>query len=219
MSFFSWMKNTPDLVKDNFTCPVCQDEQWVRLDNGYMTRCNCLKSKIKRSALGEMFQNCSFKTFSPKSKKQEHAKVKVQNTLRKSYFLFGNYGNGKTRIMSCQYADLMDKGYTDLVFLTEYKLYSDWIKRMGDKEFIPTVTVEKLEEADSYHLFLDDVGKLKCSDYYTQEFFGLLDVIYRKKFYLTMTTNYSLQGLEKYFGERGKAIIRRLESICEIVEL
>ena len=204
--------------EDNFHCQKCNDVQWVMGNNG-LYRCTCLKNKIKASVLGRNFSDCSFNNFIGQTKKQTEAANKIKQKLNGSYFLGGNVRTGKTHLLSCQYADLLDSGHTELVYTTEYQLYTDLLKAISDKEFIPIITASKIAESQGLHLFIDDIGKLKCSDYFCQEMFGIIDNIYKNNFKLSISSNYPLNSLKGYYPASGDAIIRRIEDICEIIEL
>ena len=71
---------------------------------------------------------------------------------------------------------------------------------------------------DPYHLFWDDIDKLKPTDFKTEVLFDLVDNLYRQKHGLTATSNYSMQDLID--RERlHPAIVRRLDDMCRVIDL
>jgi hypothetical protein len=71
---------------------------------------------------------------------------------------------------------------------------------------------------ERYHLFWDDIEKLKPTDFKTEVLFELVDTLYRQMHRLTVTGNYSLQDLVD--RERmHPAIVRRLDDMCRVIEI
>jgi DNA replication protein DnaC len=69
-----------------------------------------------------------------------------------------------------------------------------------------------------YHLFWDDIGKLKPTEFKTEVLFELVDALYRRKHGLTVTANYSLKDLVE--RERmHPAIVRRLDDMCRVIQI
>ena len=71
---------------------------------------------------------------------------------------------------------------------------------------------------EPYHLFWDDIDKLKPTDFKTEVLFDLVDSLYRQKHGLTVTGNYSMRdpvGHERMHP----AIGRRLDDMCRLVEV
>ena len=69
-----------------------------------------------------------------------------------------------------------------------------------------------------YHLFWDDIDKLKPTDFKTEVLFDLVDTLYRQTHCLTVTSNYSLRDLIEQ-ERMHPAIVRRLDDMCTVVEL
>jgi hypothetical protein len=68
---------------------------------------------------------------------------------------------------------------------------------------------------ESYHLFWDDIDKLKLTDFRTEVLFDLVDTLYRRKLGLTVTGNYSLRDLADR-ERKHPTIVRRLERVLLI---
>jgi hypothetical protein len=71
---------------------------------------------------------------------------------------------------------------------------------------------------EPYHLFWDDVDKLKLTNFKTEVLFDLVDTLDRQKHGLTVTGNYSMHDLVE--RERmHPVIVRRLDDMCRVVEV
>ncbi len=69
-----------------------------------------------------------------------------------------------------------------------------------------------------YHLFWDDIDKLKPTDFKTEVLFELVDALCRHKHGLTVTANYSLQDLVER-KRMHPAIVRRLDDMCRVIQI
>jgi DNA replication protein DnaC len=67
-----------------------------------------------------------------------------------------------------------------------------------------------------YHLFWDDVDKLKMTDFKTEVLFDLVDSLYRQKHGVTVTGNYSMGDLVEH-ERMHPAIVRRLDDMCRVI--
>ncbi len=86
-----------------------------------------------------------------------------------------------------------------------------------DDDFISPVFAAASGSAP-YHLFWDDIDKLKPTDFKTEVLFDLVDSLYRQNHGLTITSNYSMQNLIS--SERlHPAIVRRIDDMCRLIEL
>ena len=86
-----------------------------------------------------------------------------------------------------------------------------------DNDFVSPV-ISTAAESGWYHLFWDDIDKLKPTDFKTEVLFDLVDGLYRRKHGLTVTSNYSMQDLIE--RERlHPAVVRRLDDMCRVIEL
>jgi len=86
-----------------------------------------------------------------------------------------------------------------------------------DEDFTSPV-IASASKREPYHLFWDDIDKLKPTDFKTEVLFDLVDTLYRQKHGLTVTGNYSMRDLVEY--ERvHPAIVRRLDDMCRVLEV
>jgi hypothetical protein len=74
------------------------------------------------------------------------------------------------------------------------------------------------DSPEPFHLFWDDIDKLKVTDFKTEVLFDMVDSLYRQKHGLTVIGNYSMRDLIE--RERmHPAIVRRLDDMCRVVEV
>jgi hypothetical protein len=71
---------------------------------------------------------------------------------------------------------------------------------------------------EGYHLFWDDIDKLKPTDFKSEVLFDLVDSLYRRRHGLTFTGNFYLRDLVEH-ERMHPAIVRRLDDMCKLVEV
>ncbi len=71
---------------------------------------------------------------------------------------------------------------------------------------------------EGYHLFWDDIDKLKLTDFKTEVLFDLVDSLYRQNHGLTVTGTYSMRDLVEH-ERMHPAIVRRLDDMCRVLEV
>jgi len=86
-----------------------------------------------------------------------------------------------------------------------------------DGDFVSPV-LASASKAAPYHLFWDDIDKLKMTDFKTEVLFDLVDSLYRQKHGLTVTGNYSMRDLVEQ-ERMHPAIVRRLDDMCRVIEV
>jgi len=134
-----------------------------------------------------------------------------------SWYLTGCHGSGKTHLFYAQFRELAAAGRIRCHVRSTRELV-DELKRMElDNEFVsPAMAAANAPEP--YHLFWDDIDKLKLTEFKTEVLFELVDALYRRKHGLTVTANYSLQELVE--RERmHPAIVRRLDDMCRVIQI
>jgi DNA replication protein DnaC len=134
-----------------------------------------------------------------------------------SWYLTGSYGSGKTHLLYAQYREMVVAGKIRCHMRTTRELVEELRHAEFDDDFISPV-IAKASKPEPYHLFWDDIDKLKTTDFKTEVLFDLVDSLYRQKHGLTVTSNYSMGDLIE--RERlHPAIVRRLDDTCRVVEL
>jgi DNA replication protein DnaC len=129
----------------------------------------------------------------------------------------GAYGNGKTHLLFAQYRQLVTAGRVRCNVRTTRELVEELRRAEFDEDFVSPVIAAASRRAP-YHLFWDDIDKLKLTDFKTEVLFDLFDGLYRQKHGITVTGHYSLRDLVE--RERmHPAIVRRLDDICKLIEV
>ena len=86
-----------------------------------------------------------------------------------------------------------------------------------DEDFVSPV-LAAASKRDPYHLFWDDIDKLKLTDFKTEVLFDLVDNLYRQKHGLTVTGNCSMRDLVEH-ERMHPAIVGRLDDMCRAIEV
>jgi DNA replication protein DnaC len=169
------------------------------------------------AAIPALFRGATFQSYHARDLQQERAVALMRSLSEGSWYLTGHYGSGKTHLFYAQYREMAVAGTTRCHVRTTRELVEE-LKRMElDSEFVSPVMAAAYACAP-YHLFWDDIDKLKPTDFKTEVLFELVDALYRQKHGLTVTANYSLQDLVE--RERmHPAIVRRLDDMCRVIQI
>lgn len=110
-----------------------------------------------------------------------------------SYYLNGSYGSGKTHLLYAQYREMVLAGETKCHVRTTRELVEELRRAEFDDDFISPVIIAA-SKSDAYHLFWDDIDKLKPTDFKTEVLFDLVDNLYRQKHGITVrvTTRFGI---------------------------
>ena len=134
-----------------------------------------------------------------------------------SFYITGYYGSGKTHLFYAQYRELAAAGNIRCHVRTTRELVEEPKRDELESEFVSPVTAAVYGRAP-YHLFWDDIDKLKLTEFKTEVLFELVDALYRHKHGLTVTSNLSLKQLAE--NERmHPAIVRRLDDMCRVIQI
>lgn len=185
-----------------------------------MKKCECMQRKQKAKALEmvpERFANCSFASFQPRNPMQERVLALMKGSTEGSWYLTGGYGNGKTLLLYAQYRELVQKGTVHCHVRTTRELIEELRRAEIDECFVSPV-MKMAGRRGSYHLFWDDIDKIKPTDFKTEVLFHLVDALYRQNHGLTVTSNYSLRDLVEH-ERMAPAIVRRLDDMCRVLEV
>ena len=141
----------------------------------------------------------------------------VRNNLAFFHSLTGAYGNGKTHLLYAQYRELVTGGQVRCHVRTTRELVEELRRAEFDEDFVSPV-IAAASRRVPYHLFWDDIDKLKLTDFKTEVLFDLVDSLYRQKHGLTVTGNYSMRDLVEH-ERMHPAIVRRLDDMCKVIEI
>lgn len=209
---------SPSKTMDN-KCEKCFDTPgWIIEKKDGISRakrCTCFYKNIKNIVLGERYKNCLLSTYKPQNKTQAKIMKAIKANPKGSYFLFGDYRSGKTHLMASQFASLLiEEKLANARWVEEVRLIKELRQKQIEDYYQPCVDIVSVEKANFLHLFIDDLGKTKPTEFVRQELYCLLNAVYKRNFCLSITSNFSLEvlGQEDFLGG---AIVRRIEDICQ----
>jgi DNA replication protein DnaC len=179
-----------------------------------------VKEKIREARLAvipERFKASTFESFRPRNPRQQRALEMMKMKPSGSWYLTGSYGSGKTHLLYAQYREMVLTCKTGCHVRTTRDLVEELRRAEFADDFVSPV-LAAASGSTPFHLFWDDIDKLKPTDFKTEVFFNLVDNLYRQKHGLTVTSNYSMRDLIE--RERmHPATVRRLDDICRVIEL
>ena len=151
-------------------CRHCMDSGWRRVDmpgTALMRQCECVAEKARMRALAlipERFRDSSFESFKPRDPKQQRALSGMRKDPGGSWYLTGAYGNGKTHLLYAQYRELASAGQVRCHVRTTRELVEELRRAEFDEDFVSPV-IAAASRRHPYHLFWDDIDKLKLTDF------------------------------------------------------
>ena len=183
-------------------------------------RCACVKARILADRLAVIpvrFQGAAFESYQARNPQQERALALMREQAEGSWYMTGNYGSGKTHLFYVQFRAMTAAGRILCHARTTRELVAELRQAEMDDDFVSPVMKAACAGAP-YHLFWDDIDKLKPTDFKTEVLFELVDALYRQNHGLTVTANYSFHELVE--RERmHPAIVRRLDDMCRVIQL
>lgn len=194
-------------------------------------RCICWTEKTRARKLlkiPERFTSATFASYRSSKYKQPDGKIitlpAAMKDFKRSYFLAGNFGKGKTHLLVAQYRALTEAGFFQTCFVREVDLLEDLQFQAYREDYTPRwISLKELEHKDYVHFFIDDLGKAKITEDRLYQLFRLVDLIYSKNFGLSLTTNYRINELEERWElvdeTNGGGIVRRLQDICHPISM
>ena len=199
---------------------------WKKIEEleGYEVINEDYESALKKFVLPSIktprkFQGMTFKHYHTENESQkraldgvlEYRKNAVMNYLTgTNLILFGNYGTGKTMLMSI----LCDSLAKDYLFKGLFVNLVDFINEVKDtfnnsNNKTAKKTLENYRTAE--FLFLDDIDKAKPSDYARELFYSLINYRTENELPTIVSSNHSPEELDSsYYDE---AIVSRLADI------
>lgn len=200
-----WLNITVNLTEDDLfqyrydACDICLNE--VHKEN---SKEHSALQRFNESSVGRKYADCNL----------SHINKVLVEKLKHSVYLHGPTGSGKTYTAIAKFKDdlshnrhAMFVSMNDLLtrikasFKPKPKEYeSDLIELFGS---IP-------------HLYLDDLGSDKITDFVASTMYAIIDKRYRNNLRTVITSNLSVQEMNEYIGDR---ITSRIVSLCEIVKI
>ena len=169
----------------DFVCSRCSGTGWRRVDGeefSGLRRCECVRARIQAerlSAIPELFRTSTFDSYTPHNPRQERALALMRGDPGGSWYLTGPYGNGKTHLLYAQYREVVLAGKIRCHVRTTRELVEELRRPELDEGFISPV-IESASGPEPYHLFWDDIDKLKLTEFKTEVLFDLVDTLYRE---------------------------------------
>ena len=213
-----------DYLELRYTCNLCKDTGWVENQ-----KCGCLKqaiadliyddSNIKSVLVQENFQSFSFQYYSddyidesiglsPLSNMQKivaYSKnfIRHFNDSFDNLLFMGNCGVGKTFLVNCIAKELLDQGET-VIYLTAFRLFDILEKYKFKKE--QDVNKKASGQYDYIHecdlLIIDDLGTELNNSFTTSQLYFIINERLLKQKSTIISTNLSLDNINKNYGER-----------------
>jgi DNA replication protein DnaC len=217
-------------------CKYCGMESTLHIIKGfgnhpdfqrYFPDCDCESKEMKREddarrsaeiekrineAIPAKFRACRFDTFIPKSKQQQSALSSLKSNPAGSFYIHGAYGSGKTHLLCAQFRERMPKESCYL------RTTSELIREIRQEELgnDRSEIMAKIRSRTNFHLFWDDCDKVKTTEFKLEIVFDLIDGIYKHEMGLSITGNSNLLELQPKLSP---AICRRIDDICQVIEL
>lgn len=211
--------NFPEFLKQAMKYrPACdceeKQEEKRREEQEKERQKQCLMNKVKKyrdiSVIDKKFLDSRFDNADMADKHMAMAKKYAENfikcgTAEGGILLYGGVGTGKTYATACICNELMENGKTVLVMnlgLYLIKIQREWAEAENDVlNYVKTCDL----------LVIDDLGVEKVSPFVLEKVFTLIDTRYRSEKPMLITSNLSLNDINKTFGDR---IADRIAGSC-----
>jgi DNA replication protein DnaC len=171
--------------------------------------------------VGKKFAEVTFESYEPRNATQLAALETIKTDSSGSYYIYGDYGAGKTHLLVAQYRHFALRcsiaRYVRAVELKNQMIAEVTGEGASEGGFS---LVAEVRSHEARRLFLDDLDKLKFSDFLREQFFALFDALDQEDAAVSVTSNVPLEELETLIGGyEGRAIGARIERLCRFVEL
>jgi len=227
-----------DSLHPKYQCPVCEDTGY---DGPYF--CKCYKQLLTQLALEKLnresaMELCSFDTFSlgyystemlPEGITARDCMTDIYNQCRSyaanfalptqenpnitpspSLLFSGSTGLGKTHLSLAIAREVIEKGY-GVLYVSSQNLLSAIEKEHFDRDGKRTDTLELASNCDL--LILDDLGAEFQTQFTQSTIYNLLNTRMIKRLPFIISTNLTLQNIEKLYTER---VVSRLLGSCRV---
>lgn len=168
-------------------------------------------------------QNLNLENMSNSYKSIYEILKKDKHNLRKGFYIWGDFGIGKTYLMIAYLNDLARNGIK--VSFVKTSSFFQKLKNLELKEEIESMIYDLKR---SQVLVFDEVGSNEKSIYQDDYFYNILDYRLENKLLTFFTSNFSVSQLENLFSEvsfginnqtSGKRITSRINALALEVEL
>ncbi len=198
----------------------CGGSGWIRATEGdYATvrPCCCRLQKEKARMLGSMFALACFR--SSARPHQAKAMERMRQEPLAGYFLHGPYGTGKTWLAAAQFDHAFLRDHLHTVWLTDVDLAA--MSRDPRDIYLDQLIRRLREDPGLWHVFLDDLGKSRMSDWVRQDMYRLVNAVFVNRHRITVTSNYGLEILARDDDPLmpGGAIMRRIDDMVIKIQI
>lgn len=204
------------------TCPcVVADFEKRQEESVKREKVERIERLFKNSGLGERFKGCSFDNWRQRPgtekayKAAHHYNENISSNIRdgKGLLIFGSYGNGKSHLAAVIANTAVKNGFATIFERVPKLLAKIRATYQGCGDVTEYQLLKALTDADL--LVMDDAGAEKWTEWTEPMLYTIVDERYSYQKALIITTNSTLDELEKKIGPRA---MDRLLEMCEIVE-
>jgi DNA replication protein DnaC len=213
-----------DYLDEIFTCPICKDTGFI-----HGKPCTCLRDVIvsqlySRSELQEILMRENFDTFDfdlysdtlIDDDTGESALENIETVVDYCHYFINNFdktfdnllfygkaGTGKTFLLNCIAKELIEKSYS-VIYLSAIQLFdllADYsFRRSNSSSVYRQISMDELLRCDL--LIIDDLGTEMSNSFTDSSLFDCLNerLIHQKS--TIISTNLSLDDLQKNYSER-----------------
>lgn len=168
-------------------------------------------SKVKQSATKtpSLFAGMQFKDYKINNQSQQNAFNKVVNysenalanyLFGKNLLLIGNYGTGKTMLMSILAKQIASQTLATVEFVSTVDL-TNKIKSSFDSDVKDATAKITRRYKETHFLFLDDIDKINPTNYIKELMYSLVNYRIEHELPIVVSANSNIEELETLFGE------------------
>ena len=218
---------SPDYLDMGYTCPDCKDTGYIGNE-----KCHCFKQKIieslyDKSNLRTLTKNSNFKRMSSEyytgedlnrflgAKKAAEEFINNFNSDYQNLFIYGTVGTGKSFLAVSIANELLKKGHSVLYF-SSIGLFEMLAANTFDYNARQELKSIYNDLYECELLIIDDLGSERTTSFVSSELFSLLNERELRKKSTIITTNFSLEDLQKTFSDR---IFSRITSNFSLLKL
>lgn len=182
----------------------------------YENDAEMLQDQINLAAIPQKFRGLDFSDFKITIKEQQQVlnavKSYADNGIKKylcgeNLLLIGNYGTGKTMLMSILCEELIYRYRLGCRYFNAVELLYKVKNTFNSTSKYTTEQILK-EYRDPEFLFIDDIDKLNPTDYVKELMYGIVNYRIEKRLPTVISANSTIETLDtQYFGE---AVVSRL---------
>ncbi|MCR5669606.1 MAG: ATP-binding protein [Butyrivibrio sp.] len=216
-----------DYLDMGYTCQDCKDTGYIGNE-----KCHCFKQKIiealyDSSNLRLLTKSANFKIMTEKYYEGEDLKrflgaksaaesfINNFNSDYQNLFIYGTVGTGKSFLSVCIANELLKKGHSVIYFSATglFEMIAEHSFDYKSKEELHSIYGDLF---DCELLIIDDLGTELSNSFTASKLFYLLNERDNRKKSTIITTNFSLENLQKTYSDR---IFSRVTSNFKLLKL